>query len=391
MPSGKSKAQPTLLRKLNERKVLEVIQDRGPISRADVCRLSGISAPTVSKTVAILLEAHLVEEIDIQPTSPGRPSKLLRLASESVQVVGVVVGTRRCWVLTAGLDGKLDETHMFQFATPGSYEGIVEEVVSRVAELHEKRKLPILGVGISIPGLLNRRESRTVFSPNLHQTDGQQLGLDLQRRLEVETVLLQEAYALSLAERTYGQARGLRDFAMLDASEGLGLGVFSGGQYIDGHSGLGCELGHITVDPRGRLCGCGNHGCLETVATDAALARALVGREVDTVEVDEILALFQAGQLASTADFQLSLEYLAIGVSAVMNLFNPTQVFIYNRFLSAESWLFRQVADLARRRALRPIADDCELKLAKGSKRQGAIAGIIHHLTTARGPALESP
>lgn len=374
---------------MNERRILEVIQNRGPMSRADVRKFSGISAPTVSKTVAALLEAQLLEESDVPPTSPGRPSKLLRLARESVQVLGVVIGTKRCWVLAAGLDGSLDEEHMLEFSTPGTYKGIVDGVVKRAKELIDRRDVPTLGIGVSIPGLLNRREQRTVFSPNLHQTDGQTLGKDLEKRLGIETVLLQECYALCLAERGYGAAKGLRDFAMMDASEGLGLGVFSGGQYIDGHSGLGAELGHITVDARGKLCGCGNHGCLETVATDAALAAAIVGKAVDEPAIDAIVEELGTGDVQPTSEFNECLEYMAIGVAAVLNLFNPTDLFIASRFLSAHEWIFNRVVELAKRRALGPTFDDCEFISARGSKRQGAVAGIIHHLTTARGPSLE--
>src|SRR5205807_5237105 len=122
--------------------------------------------------------------------------------------------------------------------------------------------------GVSMPGLLHRREKRTVFSPNLHQTDGRRLGEDLRNALRIETAILQESHALCLAELTYGAARGVSDFAMLDVSEGLGVGVVNGGRILEGHSGLGGELGHVTVDIHGEPCGCGNHGCLETVATD---------------------------------------------------------------------------------------------------------------------------
>ena len=121
-----SKVRPTLLRQMNERKVLEVIQTRGPSSRADVTRFSGISAPTVSKAVAALLDAKLLEELDVEPISQGRPGKLLRLASESVQVLGAVVGIKRCWLVSAGLDGVLHESHQRQFATPDTYEGILD-------------------------------------------------------------------------------------------------------------------------------------------------------------------------------------------------------------------------------------------------------------------------
>ncbi len=103
-------------------------------------------------------------------------------------------------------------------------------------------------------------------------TNGQCLGADLAERLGIECILVQEEHALCLAERCFGSARGLDDFAMLDISTGVGLGVMSRGRLLLGRSGFAGEIGHITVDIRGRRCGCGNRGCLETVACDSALA-----------------------------------------------------------------------------------------------------------------------
>jgi predicted NBD/HSP70 family sugar kinase len=333
------------------------------------------------------LRAKLLEECDVPATAPGRPSKILRLASESVQVLGVVVGAVRSWVLAAGLDGQLHEDTMREFPTPGTYQGLVDGICERAEGLRRKDR-KTLGMGVSIPGLLNRREQRTLVSPNVHQTDGHTLGIDLAERLKMETMLFQESYALCLAERAYGNAKGLSDFAMIDVAEGLGLGVFSNGHYISGHSGLGGELGHITVNPQGKLCGCGNRGCLETEATDRSLAAAISKTVGEQLGIEEVVRRVQAGELQPTAEFHAILEYLSIGMAAVVNLFNPTHVFVHGRFLDASDWLFSQLVELTRRRALGPAMAECQIIRARGSKRQGAVAGIIHHLTSARGPAL---
>jgi N-acetylglucosamine repressor len=182
----------------------------------------------------------------------------------------------------------------------------------------------------------------------------------------------------------YGAARSLDDFAMLDISEGLGLGVVHGGQLLEGHSGLAGELGHITVRLDGRLCGCGNHGCLETEATDTALATAVSERLGWRVTVEEIIALVQTGKLQADGEFERVLEYLAVGLAAVINLFNPQKLFIHGRFFDARPDLFGRLLELTRRRALPPSMADCQILRARGSKRLGAVAGIIRRITTGR-------
>lgn len=377
-----SRALPSLLRQLNERRVLVAIQAHGPLSRAEITRRTGISGPTVTRAVSALLEAKLLEEGDARQAPLGRPGKVLRLAGTTVSVLGAVVGAKVCEVVSSGLDGQLHADHVRQFETPPRYADLVRALVRHARELMDARQTSVLGLGVSVPGLLNRREQRTVVSPNLHQTDGQRLGEDLQERLQLDTATLQECHALCLAERLYGAARAVDNFAMLDISEGLGLGVVQGGRILEGHSGLAGELGHVTVRLDGKRCGCGNDGCLETVATDTALATAVSERLGRAVSVEEIIALAQAGRLDAAAEFEQVLQYLAVGLAAVINIFNPRKLFIYGRFLDAGPHLFARLLELTRRRALAPSLTDCEIIRARGSKRLGAIAGIIHRLTS---------
>ncbi len=384
MNKPRSRARGSLLRRLNEREILAAIQAMGPLSRAEITRHTGISGPTVTRTVAALLRARLLEEGDFRRPALGRPGQVLRLANKTASVLGLVVGAKRCELVSAGLDGHIPPEHVVVFETPARYGDLVRAVVRQARRLIGERRIQVMGLGVSMPGLLNRREKRTVFSPNLHQTDGRRLGEDLAKELKIETAILQESHALCLAEQYYGEARGVEDFAMLDISEGLGVGVVHGGHILEGHSGLGGELGHVTVDIHGKPCGCGNNGCLETVATDTALAAAVSQRTRRKLSIDDLMPLLQSGEVRADVELGQILEYLAVGLAAVVNLFNPNKVFVYGRLLDARPGLFEELLRRTRRRALAPSMADCEVIRARGSKQLGAIAGIIHRLTTGR-------
>lgn len=377
-----SKAQPSLLRQLNQRRVLAVIQAHGPLSRAEITRHTGISGPTVTRAVEGLLGSRLLEEEEPQQTAVGRPGKLVRLARKHVSVLGVVVGAQRSEVVAAGLDGEILPGKVRPFATPASYRDLVGAIAHEARELVAERSASVLGVGISVPGLLNRREGRSLFSPNVHQLDGHNLRRDVAETLGWSTAVVQECHGLCLAEQLYGEARGVDDFAMLDISEGLGLGAMHGGRILQGHSGLAGELGHITAKIDGLKCGCGNRGCLETVATDAALARAVGRRLGRSLSIDEVLALSERGEIDIQEEMADALEYLAVGVAAVINIFNPHKLFIYGRLLDAAPTLFETLLSLVGKRALAPNLADCQIIRARGSKRLGAVAAAIGGATT---------
>ena len=381
-------AEPALLRRINERLVLEVIRRGGPSSRASVARASGLTAPTVSKVVESLLSRGLVEEFDQVKSAVGRPSKLVQMATSSSAVIGVVIDADTCCVTMTGLDGRVTEERTLRFPTPDDYTVLIDRLEERCRALLSRISAVPRGVGVSVPGLVNERLRQVVFSPNLHILDHKNPARDLEERLGIECLLVHELQALCLGERTYGGAHGLENFAILDVTQGLGLGVVVGGTVLAGNSGMAGEIGHITVDPNGMRCGCGNRGCLETLATDAALVRLVRERVEKPLSVAEVAVLLDE----RTADFQQDIhmvaEYLAIAIAVVINTFNPTSVFVHGRLLVERKERFDLVLERVRQRTLTPLLAECTIIPTRSSKRQGAIAGIMHWLTEARTPAL---
>lgn len=381
--------RPELVGKLNERQVLRLIQARGPISRAELARLSGLSAPTVSKAVTSLLGAGLLEETTTSDNARGRPAVNLRLAREAVQVIGVVIDADRCEVVTAGLDGVL-HTDPKTFPTPNTYTRLLDTVARHCRSAVGKDGVSTLGIGVSLPGLIDASSGKGVLSPNLPYTNARTPAADLGERLGVSAVLVHEAHALCLAERHYGQATGVDDFAVLDVGVGVGLGVMSGGRLLKGHSGLAGELGHITVVAEGgHPCGCGNSGCLETVCNDAAFARRVSRKLGRDVGFEEALALSRSGRIPLADEVHQTAIFLSVAAAAVINLFNPAAVFVHARQFEADEGLFDRVVELTRKRALPPSFSECKIVRARGHKRQGAVAGIVQYLTNAVADGVE--
>jgi predicted NBD/HSP70 family sugar kinase len=374
-----SPVQPALLAKMNERQVLQTLLEQGPLSRAALGRVMGITAPTVAKAVEALLGSSLVEEAE-GDRGVGRPARKVRLAEKAARVVGWVIDTGTCRVVSAGLDGRIDPDRTRTFATPATYGELISAAAREVSLLAPPGETATLGVGISVPGLVDRPKGRSLLSPNVPITNGRAPGLDLEERLGIPCVIVQEEHGLCLAERYFGSARGLDDFAMLDVSTGVGLGVMSGGRLLTGKSGLAGEIGHVTVELNGRRCGCGNTGCLETLACDTAFAATISRRVGQPLTIDEVLTLRGSSELLVREELEVMREYLSVAIAAVVNLFNPAALFVHGRLFELDDGLFDRVVARAKERALAPSFGECRIVRARGSKRQGAVAGIIDHL-----------
>lgn len=379
---------PALLRRMNVRKVLEAFHLHGPCTRAQLTRRTGISPPTVSTLVAQLAEVGLVEADDKPVMTNGRPGVLYRLATDQAHVLSCVIDVNECGVAVAGLDGRLKEEGADSFETPSDFETLMERLEDCLLGHPCIRQKTCLGIGLTIPGLINRSSGEVIFSPNMHFLDGEAPGARLSKRLGIEAFSLQEEYALCMAAKMFGQARGVPDFAVVDLSQGFGMGVVSADRFVHGHMGYGGEIGHITVERDGKPCGCGNRGCLETVATDRALEVAFsehLGRKVRLPEV---------GRMISEDGFdpwgvlQRTIEYVGIGVAAVINIFNPQLVLLHGRMFDLCDEVMERVTEQSLQRALGPSAKGCAIRRTQANKSIGAAAGAIDHLFSRIGPSL---
>lgn len=385
-----NRGKPTLLRRLNERAVFELVRSRGSLSRPELTRSIGISPPTVSRAVAKLLRAGFLDEMGSGPTNgSGRPGKVYRLGAKSVQVLGAGIDVRHCYVLATGLDARVDETKVLEFPTPPTYDLLIDALAEHAQRLMQNGRIQTLGMGISVPGQIDVRSQRVLLSPNLHMTDGKSPTLDLGERLGVETIMIHETTAACLAEHAYGAAQGLNDFALIGTYEGFGVSIISGGRLLQGHEMMAGEVGHITIDRNGERCGCGNRGCLETVATDTSFARAVSRRLGRKVEIEEVVRLAREEQLDVAPELDETLDYLAIGIAAVINIFNPEAVSIDSRMLKINEQVFEQLKTKVAQRALRPLMRSCRILRSETNSHLGAIAGVIHHLTRSLGPVID--
>jgi len=383
-----SSARPSTLKRINMRRFLDELRRRGPSTRADLSRVTGVAAPTSSNIIADLLEIGFLEQIENRAAAKGRPGKVFRLASDSAYVIGGTIDVEECVLAPAGLDGVPRRDGQIRFGTPQSYGELIEAICNAVETIRTKAVGRCMGLGLSVPGLVDERLGKIAFSPNLHFTDGKSLGPDLYRRLEIEVVCTQEEHALCLAEQIVGEAKTLNDFIALDITSGMGMGVVSGGRYIAGRDGFAGEIGHTTVEPEGQICGCGNRGCLETVATDSSFLHAVRTRLGTKLALEEVAVMVGQGSLDVSKELDSTLGYIAIALATLVNIFNPEAIVLNGKVLDLRGDSLEVLTARMSERALGPSSKRVRLLRSKGDKLQGALAGLLDQVFAAVGPKL---
>lgn len=379
---------PTMLKSINKRRFLEELRRRGPSTRAELTRAIGVAPPTSSAIIADLLEAGFLEQGITHSDGKGRPGTYFKLASSDAYVIGATLDISECKVRSAGLDGRFLSDRTVTFLTPNTYPELINSLSQAIKQVKDASNGECRGVGLAVPGLLDDRLHRVAFSPNLHILDGQDIGSDLSSNLGCNVICTQEEHALCLSEQNQGAADGLTDFAVVDFSSGVGMGVVSGGRYVSGTNGFACEIGHTTVEPDGKLCGCGNRGCLETVASDTVLLQRLSNRLNKVIDIEEFHQLYSSDHEAVNEELERVLSFVAIGLATVVNIFNPQVVFVNGMIFGLDAPTLKGLSSAVETRSLRPSYSTVKIKTATGNKLHGAVAGLLDHLFAEVGPTL---
>jgi predicted NBD/HSP70 family sugar kinase len=302
------------VRETNELKLLHIIRDRQPISRVDLVKATGLRAGTVSVIVNRLLRASVVHEGELAPSSGGRPATYLQINAEKAYVVGINIGVHQTIYGVSDFNGRILNERTVRTEANGEafLADLGKDIASRLTASLRRGRLA--GVGVSVPGLVDRADGRLVRSPNLAWRDVPIASI-LERKLNLPIHVENDANAAALSELWYGpmDVWGAHCLLFILIVEGIGTGLILNGEvYVGSRIGMG-GFGHIPLDPAGPRCSCGSTGCWEVLASDEATVRRFMaanGRPAHSpVSINELIALAQAGDetaqraLISTASY----------------------------------------------------------------------------------------
>jgi glucokinase len=254
--------------------------------------------------------------------------------------------------------------------------GVVGQVAELVNDLRQSEKT-IESVGIAIPGLVNRQTDRVVSSRDVPGIVRENLHTELMEATGLRFELENDANAAAYGEYKIGAGRGSRDLFYITIGEGIGGAIILDGKLWTGASGFAGEVGHITIDPEGSECECGNTGCLETVASAPNIVRRANERLFrDSTSSLSRLAMnkdFTADDMAREAkegdDFSLMMlertgKYIGTGVASIINLLNIERIVLGGGVMQAGDLILKPIIQEAKRRAFQPCFEATQIVVA---------------------------
>jgi len=261
----------------------------------------------------------------------------------------------------------ISETGQAIDSRESSYEP--ENLVSSITALTEglRQTSDLQAVGLAIPGLVNRETDRVLFSTGLPFAAQNHIHADLTQATGLRFELENDANAAAYGEYKAGAGRDARDIFYLGIGDAIGGAIILNGTLWTGTSGCAGEIGHITIDPDGAECVCGNVGCLETVASGPNIVRRARERlNRDSTSSLSRLAMqesFTAGDLALEArngdDFSTMMlertgRSIGIAVASMINLLSIERIILGGTIMEAGDLILQPIVAEARKRSFQP-------------------------------------
>ena len=320
-----------LMKNRNIEKVFKMIQLHAPISRATISKQSGLNKATVSSCVAVLIENGLVAEQG-QEITTGRPSTLLEPKGESGVIMGIefnVFSLSR--ILVTDLVGRQLESYTVTHRPdPDVFVDIVVKHAARIRADYAGKRLGLVGIAIAVPGNFNQQSQRVGYMVLPDWID-YPLREKLEPRLHSIPLFLDMTSIVGvLGETHFGRRSTPLDYLVfVNGAWGISVGVYANGNIPMGVSGFSERFGHTIVHANGRLCACGNKGCLQAYISVRSLFERLYPN-VDFAEhyLQEIHRQYHQGKENVVEAIDELVYYLGIGLINLISSYNPGKICI---------------------------------------------------------------
>jgi glucokinase len=300
-----------------------------------------------------------------------------------MNAIGVDIGGTKIAAAVVTPEGKIlsEVRYPTQAAPPNR---LIETVAQAITEV--KDGFEVGGVCVAVPGRILASENKVISAPNLHEIEDIRLDEEIGRRTGLMVTVENDANAAAWGEFRFGAGRGLQHMVSITLGTGVGGGIITHGMLLRGAQGAGGELGHVTIDPTGPRCGCGNYGCLEALASGTAIQRrarevanerstSALGRLAIARQVlgEDVTRLAQEGDDASISVLEETGRWLGIGLAGFVNTFNPEVIAVGGGASQAGELILESARKEVQLRASSPSRDLVEIKEATLGPESGVL------------------
>ncbi len=342
--------------------VLRALNSGACRTRVALAQKTGLTQASITKIVAQLIEWGAVSELESVGTGVGRKATLLHLNAENYRAAAVRINRDYTHVAIYDMNGRVYDMDSCETSSDEGAHRSMERMIALLRGLLARSPLPVLGVGVAVPGPYNYNAGRISLMSGFPGWNEIDVRGELERSFGLPTFVDQDANCGALAEMWFSDSAENSNLMFICADRGIGAGLILDSSIYRGRDGFAGEIGHASINLFGPRCECGNRGCLELYGSTVALERAYRQEITDPsdpatlrapAKAKEILARVRAGEDAACRAYQKTVAFLCFGVVGMINALNPAAVVFADRIVNGGE-LFLKVAEQTFRQYLMP-------------------------------------
>ncbi len=328
-------ANQSYLKRVNQRRILLAVRESGALSRSAIADQLALDRKSMTNLANELIADGWLCESGIASSQRGRPGTLLELDRSRHLFLGLHLSENAANAVLINLHGQILGRDQRAFALPAELPQLrsaLREVYLPLRRLAGDR---LQAIGLAVPGILDFSSGTMLRSVNLQALDGVELKSLLPSALPAELYLEESSRAKALAELWFGIGQGRSSFVSIDLGVGIGAGIVIG-KRLQGGTFAG-EIGHVLIEPGGRLCACGHQGCLEAYISERILCQELgEALHQSLTSLEQIQSLNPAAE----AILQQAGHSLGRGLAALVNILCPPLLVLHGNLTRCQQYLF---------------------------------------------------
>lgn len=377
--------------------IVKELYQHGELSIFRLSQSIRMSTPTITRAVEELIEDQLIREVGIGESTGGRRPSLFGINPSSRYVLGIDL--ERYFVRMGIFDfanQPVSEIHELNegLDTHPDILAFIAEKVSELMVAYNIDENKMLGIGISLPGLI---DIKTGLSYTYLNT-GKPAADVLSEKTGLPVFIEHDTRAMAWGEQAFGLARGHKNVLCLNAGSGIGLSMILNGTLYLGHSGYSGEFGHIQIEPNGQLCHCGKIGCIETIASGKSMvARArkdiangavtqithMLDGDTSKLNIRTILEAARKGDQFAIDLLAKVGEALGKGLALLIHLFNPELIIVGGEMSRAADYLISPIESNLNIYTISRIRRDARIvatSLGDNARLMGTVALVMNRI-----------
>jgi N-acetylglucosamine repressor len=345
-----------------------------------------------------LLARGIIREIGSVSTGMGRRPVELDMNTERNYVLGLRLGSFAVRSMVTDIKGQPVEKMAQRIDASGSRRHILAAMLACSRQLLQRRSIPhsgLAGIGIAAPGAVDFRTGICHYAPHHPNWKNVPLKEYFESEFGVPCYVDHVSNCFALSEMLFGFGKGLESFVCVLLGTGVSAGIVIHGEVYRGADCYSGEFGHTCIDMNGPVCACGNRGCVEAYTAGPALARMAAeklrsgrgggriiqsGGESNEITAEAVCLAAGKGDKTALAVLRQMGAYLGIGVSNLINLFNPERVIIGGRVSKASEFFLPAFQDSLGKYAWHGSSKDVRISRLENGPVLGAVAIVLQEI-----------